>query len=49
MTKDQIEEIVEEIMRCYHMHNYAEYSDEVLRTKYRELVEQGRIIERIEK
>ena len=38
MTKEALEEMVEEIMRRYHMGSYEEYSNEELREKYRQRI-----------
>ena len=38
MTKEMLEEMVEEIMRMYHMGNYEDYSNEELREKYRQML-----------
>lgn len=47
MKDEVLEEIVEEIMRCYHMNNYNEYSNEELREQYRQMLAEGKPIERI--
>ena len=49
MTNEMLEELVEEVMRCYHMGNYEEYSSEELREKYRQMLKEEKRIERIEK
>lgn len=38
MNTETVENLVEEIMRQYHMHNYEEYSNEELRNKYRKML-----------
>jgi hypothetical protein len=47
MTDRDIEEMVEDIMRCYHMGSYEAYSSEELREKYRQMIKDGKKIERI--
>ena len=49
MTNEELEELVEEVMRCYHMGSYKDYSDEELREKYRQMLKEGKKVERIEK
>lgn len=50
MKKDEVlEELIEEIMRRYHMGNYEEYSSEELREQYRQMLAAGKPITRIER
>jgi len=48
MNKEEIEEIVEEIMRNYYMGDYDKYSNEELRNKYRQLILEGKQIIKVE-
>ena len=49
MTEKEIEEMVEETMRCYHMGSYKDYSNEELREKYRQMLKEDKKIEKIER
>lgn len=40
MDSEMLEEMVEDIMRSYHMKNYEEYSSEELREKYRKMLQE---------
>ena len=40
MSNEAIEEMVEDIMRCYHMGSYDDYVNEELREKYRKMLKE---------
>jgi hypothetical protein len=49
MDNEMLEEMVEDVMRCYHMGSYEDYSNETLREKYRQMLKEGKKIEKIER
>ena len=48
MKDELLEELVEEIMRNYHMGNYDDYLNEELRKQYRQMLIEEKPIERID-